>query len=75
MSPCVDRWFSVIVKECDEIFHLRRNECLEFIVILLCLSVLVEKSCMREIFSREVNLLLKSDNYDITIFNLFYFLD
>ena len=52
MSPCVDIWFSVIVKECDDICHLRRNECLEFIVILLCLSVLVE-SLVWEKFSPE----------------------
>ena len=62
VSSCVDSIFSVLVKECDEIFHLGRDECFEFVALLICLRLLEEKSCRRYSFSREDYFMSKSDN-------------
>ena len=42
----------VVVKECDDIYHLGRNKCLEFVGILKCLHVL-ELSSVGDKFSPE----------------------
>ena len=41
----VDSLFFVVVKECDEIYHLRINEFFDFIAIWQCLNLLEDKSC------------------------------
>ena len=33
-SSCIYIIFSVVVKECDKIYHLGRNKCFEFITLL-----------------------------------------
>ena len=63
IPPCVDSQFYIVVKELDEICHLGWNECLEFTNIWQCLCVLEEKYCIRDSLSKEVHLLLISDNY------------
>ena len=75
MFPCADRQFSIAVKECDEIYHLGINGCLEFIALLQCLCVLEDKSCGRESFSQEVNFLLKPYNSAIKVFKFSSFLN
>ena len=45
---CVDIKFYFVVKECDDIYHLGRNEYLEFIAIKQFIHVLEEKFCMRD---------------------------
>ena len=75
IPPCVDSLFSVVVKDCDDICHLGRNECFDFVAIWQCLHVLEEKSCRRYSFSREDNFLLKYEDYDMKIFKLFSVLE
>ena len=69
--PYEDNQFSIFVKECDYIYHLGCNECLEFIDIWKPLHVLESKYCRRDSFSIEVNFLLKYENYAMKIFKLF----
>ena len=45
ISPCVDSQYSVVVKECDEIYHLGRNEGFELIAILKFLNAPRDKYC------------------------------
>ena len=40
ISSCIDSIFSVVVKECDGICHLGRNEWVKFITVLQCLHVI-----------------------------------
>ena len=55
VSSCLESRFSVVVKECDEIYHLGRNEWFEFIAIWQLLHVPEDQSCRRYSFSREGN--------------------
>ena len=71
IPSCADSQFSVVVNERDKTCHIGRNECLEFIDLWKWLHVLEEKSCGRDSFSREVNLLLESENSATEIFKLF----
>ena len=73
--PYIYSRFSVVVKECDEIRHLWRNKCFEFISIWKSLNVMEDKSCRRYILSKKDNSLFKSDNYDMKIFDLFSVLE
>ena len=70
VSSCIDSRFPVVVKECDEIYHLWRNKSSEFIIICQCLHVLKEKSGRGDNFSRDHNFLLESENPAIKIFKL-----
>ena len=71
ITPCVDRQFSIVFKECDEICHLDCNECFEFIAIWKCLHVPEDKSKRRNSLAIEENFLLEYDNYAMKIFKLF----
>ena len=71
ISACVDSQFSVVIKDFDEIYHLGRNECLNFIALCKCLSVLEEKSCRGYSFLRDDNFLLKYENCSMKIINFF----
>ena len=62
VSSRIDSIFSVVVKEGDDICHLWRKKCSEFLTICQCLHVLEEKSGRGDHFSREHNLLLESEN-------------
>ena len=75
VSSCVDSIFSVVVKERDDICHIGRNECFDFVAIWQCLNVLEDKSCRKYSFSREDNLLSKSNDYSMNIFNLLYIIE
>ena len=66
--PCIYSQFYFFVNGCDDICHRERNECLEFITILQCLHVLECNYLSGKSFSREVNLLLKYENYAMKIF-------
>ena len=71
ISPCVDSQFSVVVKECDDSFHLGRNEWFDFIALWQRLHLLEDKFCSGYSLSREDKLLLKYDNSAMKIFNFF----
>ena len=71
ISLCVESLFTVIVKECDDIYNLGCNEWFEFVAIWQWLHVLEDKSYRRYSLSREDNFLLKSDNSAMKIFYLF----
>ena len=70
VSSCIDSRFYIVVKECDEIYHLGRNESSEFITILQCLHVLEKKSDRGDNFSRDHNFLLEYDNSSMKVFKL-----
>ena len=75
VSSYVDSRFYVVVKECDEIYNLERNEWFEFVALWKCLHVLEEKSYRRYSFSREDNFLLNSENYSMKTLKLFSVLE
>ena len=58
VSSLIDSRFSVLVKEGDEICHLWRNKCFEFLTLCQCLHLLENKSGRGDNFSREHNFLL-----------------
>ena len=68
VSSCIDRRFSVVVKECDEIYQIGRNEISTFIPSLQCLHVLEYKSGWRDSLYRENNLLLDSEDFAMKVF-------
>ena len=70
-SSLIDSRFAVLVKDGDEICHLWRNKCFEFITLCKCVHVLENKSGRRDNFSREHNFLLESENPAMKIFKLF----
>ena len=55
VSYCVYLIFSIVVKKCENIYHLERNECFEFITIWQRLHILEYKSCRRDSLSSENN--------------------
>ena len=69
-SSVIDSRFAVIVKEGDEIYHLWRNKCFEFLTLCQCLHVLEKKSVRGENLSREHNFLLEYENPAMKIFKL-----
>ena len=70
VSSYIDRIFSVVVEEGDDICHLWINKSSEFITLCQCLHVLEEKYGRGENFSRENNFLLESKNPAMKIFKL-----
>ena len=75
VSSCIDIRLSVVVKECDDICHLGRNESSEFITLCKCFHVLEYKYGRRENLSLEHNLLLESENPAMKVFKLFSILE
>ena len=70
VPPCVDRRFSVVVKEHDDIFHIGRNKCLEIITVWKCLCIIEDKSCRRYSLSGEYHLPLKFEKSAMKISKL-----
>ena len=70
VSSIIVSRFAVIVNEGDEICHLWRNKCLEFLTLCQCLHVLDKKSGRGDNFSTEHNFLLESENPAMKIFRL-----
>ena len=75
VSSCIDRIFSVLFKEGDEICHIWRDKSSEFLTLCKCLRVLKEKSGNGENFSREHNFLLESENPAMKIFKFLSILE
>ena len=71
VSSLIVRRFAVLVNKGNEICHLWRNKCFEFLTLFQCLHVLEKKSGREDNLSREHNLLLDFENPDMKIFKLF----
>ena len=71
----VYRQLSIVAWEFDDINNLGHNYLIGFIALLKCPHIMEDKSCRGYSFSREVNLLLKYDNYALKLFNLFSILE
>ena len=67
----IDSRSAFLVKEGDEICHIWRNKCFEFITLCQCFHVLEKKSGRGDNLSREHNFLLKSENPAMKIFKFF----
>ena len=75
VSSCIDRRFSILVKEGDEIFHIWRNKRSELFTFCQCLPVLEDQFIRGDNFSRDHNLLLESENPGMKFFKLFYIIE
>ena len=71
VSSCIDRRFSVVIKNGDEICHLRRNKSSEFLTLCQCLHVQEEKYGMGNNFCRKQNFMFESENPAMKVFKLF----
>ena len=72
ISSLIDSRFAVLVKEGDEICHLWRNNCFEFLTLCQFLHVMENKSGRGDNFSRDNNFFLEFENPAMKIFNFFF---
>ena len=75
VSSLIVRRFAVLVNKGNEICHLWRNKCFDFLTICQFLHVLEEKSGRVDNLSRGNNFFLESENPAMKIFKLFSILE
>ena len=71
VSSLIDSRFAILVNEGDDICHLWRNKCFDFLTLFQCLHVLEKKSGRGDNLSREHNFLLEPENSAVKIFKVF----